>query len=426
MMNGLFTIAETIVAHYGYAGIFLMTLTEQFIQPIPADIFIGLGTGAGLSFRRVLLVVLIAAFIGSLVGYALGKYLGHPVAVWLFGKKRVDQGEVFIRKWGVWGVILAGLTPIPFKLITWFSGIFEMPLRKFILGVFIGRLPRYLIVAFVGQWVFETKFYASHEMGALILGGIQGATEFLPISSSGHLIIAEHFLRLPFRPEALEIFDIFLHGGSLLAILIYFWRDWWTVLKELAQVFTSRRISKDSLLVKLSLGTIPAIIAGLMFAGAIGSNLRQIGTVSFFFIIIATLFLIAEWKGKSARVNHITLKKAVLIGLAQSIALIPGISRSGITISTGLFAGLTREVAARFSFLLGGVAILAANSYALLSIHNWSAVMPNLSFILIGFASSFVVSLLAVSWLIKFLRDNTLRPFAFYLFLVAGLLISFF
>ena len=425
-MEHLIDIVREVIQNYGYLGIFSLTTLEQFIFPVPADVFVGMGTSMGLPFKNVMFFVLFAALVGSYIGYFLGKYLGHPVMSWLFGKTRLEKGEQFIKKYGVWGVIIAGLTPVPFKIVTWTAGIFGMPLGKFTIGVLLGRMPRYIVTGYLAKIIVETKFYATTEMSAIILGALQGVTEFLPISSSGHLAIAEHFLKLPEAISAtdLEIFDIFLHGGSLLAILIFFWRDWLNVLKELWHMIAKRTFNKNSLAAKLIIGTIPAIIAGLMFGGAIGSQLRQIHYIAAFLILLSVFYLYAEWKGSGEK-EEVNLKRSLIIGVAQALALIPGISRAGTTIATGMLFGLKREIAAKFSFMLGGIAILAANVYAIFSIHNGAA-MPHTTFTLIGTATSFVVSLLAMSWLLKFLTKHTLRSFSFYLMLLGGLILMVF
>lgn len=426
-MNGLVELVQGIIEQYGYGGIFVLTALEQFIFPIPADIFVVMGTSIGLPFAKVLQVVLVAALFGSFIGYFLGKYVGHPVLVWLFRKKPIEKAEKFIKKWGMWGVIIAGLTPVPFKVITVTAGAFEMPLWRFTVGVLLGRMPRYLITAYAGTLIYESKFYATSEMSAIILGGLQGLTEFLPISSSGHLAITENFLKLPATISAidLELFDIFLHGGSLLAILIYFRKDWINVLKELWHMVTRLKWTKNDLASKLILGTIPAIIAGLAFGSYIGDQLRVLPYIAMFFIIVAFFYFYAEWKGKRNTEENVSLKKAVIIGAVQALALIPGVSRAGTTIATGMFLGIKRDVAAKFSFMLGGIAILAANVYALFSIRH-GAVLPDMNFTLIGFATSFVVSLIAINWLLKYLQRHTLRPFAIYLMLAGTVILMMF
>ena len=420
-------IVREVIQNYGYLGIFSLTALEQFIFPIPADIFVAIGTSMGLPFRNVLMYVLFAALIGSYIGYFLGKYLGHPVMRWLFGKSRLEHGEKFIKKYGVWGVIIAGLTPVPFKLITWTAGIFEMPLGRFTIGVLLGRMPRYIITGYAAALIYKTKFYASTEMSAIILGALQGVTEFLPISSSGHLAIAEHFLKLPAAIGAtdLELFDIFLHGGSLLAILIFFWKDWLHVLKELWHMLVKWTFDRNSLAAKLIIGTIPAILAGLMFGGAIGNQFRQLAYIATFLILLALFYLLAEWKGKDSDSESVGIKKSLIIGATQAFALIPGVSRSGSTIAVGMLLGLKRRAAAKFSFMLGGIAILAANVYALFSIRH-GAVMPDLTFTLVGASTSFLISLVSISWLLKFLEKHTLRSFSIYLMIVGALILMVF
>ena len=299
-----------------------------------------------------------------------------------------------------------------------------MPLKKFIPAIIIGRIPRYIFSAYAGKFLFETKFYASTQMSAILLGAMQGLTEFLPISSSGHLVILEHFLKLPIGTEEMAMFDIILHGGSLLAILVYFWKDWIKVLKEVWQMIIKRKITKDSLTLKLIIGTIPAIIGGLVFADIITGPLRNLHSIGIFFIILSILFFYSAWKGRKNKKTEVSLKQSLLIGFTQSLALIPGVSRSGITIATGTIAGIKRDVAAKFSFMLGGVAIMAANVYALFSVRN-GAVVPETNFVIIGFIASFAFSLGAIIFLIRYLQKHTLRLFAFYLLFVGVMILSF-
>jgi undecaprenyl-diphosphatase len=423
-MHAIFEIAKAIIHQYSYIGFFMLTALDQFIFPFPVDLLITIATSIGLTLKKLMPIVCIAALLGSVMGYLLGKFLGHPVCVKLFGRERLDKGEAFIKKWGMPGVIIAGFTPLPFQIITWAAGIFEMPFYKFIIAVIIGRFSRYFIVALAGIFVFKSKFYATTEMSALILGTLQGITEFLPISSSGHLVILEQFLNLPIEPKQLAMFDIILHGGSLLAIIIYFWRDWIKVLKEIWIMLSKWTFDKQSMAFKLVIGTIPAIIAGLILGKAVAGPLRNIHIIAFFFIALAFLYFYASWKGQKNESENITLKKSVLIGLAQAIALVPGISRSGMTIATGLISGIKKEMAAKFSFMLGAVAIFAANIYALFSIER-GAVIPDLTFTMLGFATSFIFSLIAIAFLLKYLEKHTMRAFGLYLLLIGVLILSF-
>lgn len=427
-MHPLIGFAKGIILAHGYLGIFVLTAFEQFILPIPSELFMALGTSVGLDIKTILLMVVPATLLGTTICYFLGKWLGHPIVLWLFGQKKLDHTEQFIKKWGFWGVIIAGYTPSPFKLISWAAGIFEMPYSKFILAVALGRVPRYILIGLLANLAYQTKFYATPQMSAVLLGAMQGVTEFLPISSSGHLVLMEHFVKLPFSStsQSMEVFDIFLHAGSLFAVLLYFWRDVIKVAKGVWEAITQRNWSSN-LFIKLSLGTIPAIVASLLFKDALmGSALRSFTGIGIFFILSGLFYLYVEWKGTKAEHETVTLKKSVWIGIAQAIALVPSISRSGATIGAGLLLGLTRETAARFSFLLGGVAILAANVYTLFSLRHGTAPWPDPLFSAIGISVSFVVSLAAIHWLLKFLHKHTLRPFALYVILLGVLILTIF
>ncbi|MBI5421804.1 VTT domain-containing protein [Candidatus Peregrinibacteria bacterium] len=427
-MHPLIAFAKGIILAHGYFGIFVLTTFEQFILPIPSEVFMALGTSVGLNIKMILLMVVPATLLGTTVCYFLGKALGHPVVLWLFGQKKLDHAEQFIKKWGFWGVIIAGYTPSPFKLISWAAGIFEMPYSKFIVAVMLGRVPRYILVGLVANFAYQTKFYATPQMSAVLLGALQGLTEFLPISSSGHLVLMERFVKLPFSStsQSMEVFDIFLHAGSLFAVLVYFWRDVIEVVKGVWQAITQRNWSSN-LFIKLSLGTIPAIIASLLFKDALmGASSRSLIGIGVGFLISGAFYLFVEWKATKAEHQSVTLKNSVWMGLAQAIALVPSISRSGATIGAGLLLGLTRETAAKFSFLLGGVAILAANVYTLFSLRHGTVPWPDPTFSLIGITVSFLVSLAAIHWLIRFLHKHTLRPFAVYVILLGVLILTVF
>jgi len=426
-MHDLLNIAREMIQQYGCIGLFTLTFLEQFIVPIPTEVFIAMGSAAGLTFKTIALAIIPATLLGETIGYFLGKWLGQPVTIWLFGEKRLAKAENVIRQWGFWGVILAGYTPFPFKIISWSAGIFKMPFRKFILAVCLGRIPRFLLISSVAGWIFSTKFYASAEMSALILGTVQGLTEFLPISSSGHLAIMEHFLKLPpaLTADNLQVYDIFLHGGSFFAILIYFWRDWLNVLKELWRMISRFKFDKDTLTAKLIIGTIPAILVGIFFADVLENQLRHIYYIAIFFLANAIFYLIAEWKSRHNGGESVSLRKSLWIGIAQAVALIPSVSRSGACMATGMLVGLKREVSAKFSFQLGAIAILAANVYALLTLKH-AAAIPDHNFILIGVITSFIFSLGAIAWLLKFLEKHTLRPFAFYLMLLVAFIFMVF
>jgi len=424
-MHALIEIVKAIIHQHGYTGIFFLTAAEQFILPIPADMFIGIGASAGLLFKKMLVFMLVGTVIGAAIGYFLGRFIGHPIAKRLFNKNKLEKIEMFIKKWGIWGVIVGGFLPLPFKIVTWSAGIFEMPFWKFFLGVLFGRVPRYILTAFAGVLIYKTKFYATTSMSAMILGVLQGVAEFLPISSSGHLVIMEHFLNIPLGAEQMAVFDIILHGGSFLAILAFFWRDWLKILKEIWVMIKRKTFDKESMAFKLILGTIPAVIGGLIFGKAITGSLRNIYFIAFFFILISVLYFYASWKSQENKEENITLKKSLIIGCAQAVALLPGVSRSGLTISTGVLSGLKRKIAAKFSFMLGAISIFAANVYALVSVEK-GAEIPPLKFTMLGFGTSFIFSMIAIAFLLRYLEKHTMRAFGVYLLILGILILSIF
>lgn len=153
MFEGLKHWAEEVVADYGYWGIFIVSFTESIIQPVPPDPFITGGTAFGLTPLYAALTAAIGSVFGGVVGYFLGRFLGEPVFKKFIGEKYYDRGEILFRRFGIWAVIIAAITPIPFKAVCWLAGIFEMPFWGFVLAAFIGRLPRFLFMAYFGQWL---------------------------------------------------------------------------------------------------------------------------------------------------------------------------------------------------------------------------------------------------------------------------------
>lgn len=269
---------------------------------------------------------------------------------------------------------------------------------------------------------------------ALVLGILQGITEFLPISSSGHLVVAESLMKLPV--ESLKSFDIAIHFGTLLAILIYFYKDFLAILAGDIQFenITAKTADGDAqtslikrkrpMLGYLIIGTVPAVIVGLFLGDWLDEFFRNKTSVAITLMLVGLLFFVAEWINKKVPATKINLKNTVLIGIAQSIALIPGVSRSGSTISAGLSLGLKREESARFSFLLGGVAIAAATAFSCYKIFKGEFTLPQWDILITGVLSSFAVGLLAISFLMRYLKKHTLNIFAFYR-IILGLVVLF-
>lgn len=258
---------------------------------------------------------------------------------------------------------------------------------------------------------------------AIVLGIIQGLTEFLPISSTGHLTLAGKFMNLisDKNPEHWTSFMAVIQLGTMLAILIYFWKDLWNILTEFLRDNLQKRVkySEQSTNAKLGwliiLGSIPIVVIGLLFKDAIeGTFTKNLYVIGGSLIVLAIILAIAEKTAKFKKdIKDITIFDSIMIGIAQAFALIPGSSRSGTTITGGLFFGLKRDVAARFSFLLSVPAVLASG---LLELYQ------SLKFIDVNLVTNMIVATFfaavsgyfAIDFLLKFLKKNTTFVFIYY------------
>ena len=245
---------------------------------------------------------------------------------------------------------------------------------------------------------------------AIFLGLLQGATEFLPVSSSGHLVLAEYFMDIP---QGSLAFDVTLHLGTLLAVLLFFRREWLDMARaclcpdpELANM---RRLA-----VMVAVGTVPGALLGFLLEDLAQGLLRNpwivVGTLS----SVALLMAGAERLARHLRdLEKAGLRDGLLIGCSQALALIPGVSRSGITMTTGLFLGLTRTGAARFSFLLSAPIIAGAGLYEGIKLFKTGG-LPNQPFFFWGFAASAGCGYLVISFLMRYLERHTFYPFVVY------------
>lgn len=259
---------------------------------------------------------------------------------------------------------------------------------------------------------------------SIILGIIQGATEFIPVSSTGHLVIFHQFFTSPLINNL--TFDVILHAGTLLALIIYFYREIIELIRGFILSIFRPNIRKDfsqRLSWFIIAGTIPVGLIGYFFGDFIENNLRQVPVVIFSLVIVAILFIIIEKFIKSVRsLEVINLGDSLFIGFAQVLSLIPGVSRSGITIIAGLSKKLTRESSAKFAFLLAIPAILGA-TIKLLSTFN----LNEFNFVyVLGFISAFVSGLISIKFLMKFLKNHSLIGFAIYRLVLAVVLLIIF
>ncbi len=253
----------------------------------------------------------------------------------------------------------------------------------------------------------------------MILGVFQGLTEFLPISSSAHLILIPWMLG--WVPMGI-LFDVVIHGGTLLAVLIYFWEDWKGVMEEFFTRLRNRQLvgGPNSLLDALVIATLPAIVVALIFRDPIEEYARTPMVTVVTLSVFGFLLLVADRrKGKKA-VAQVDLRDALLVGLAQSLALIPGVSRSGITITAALFLGYSRAESARLSFLLAGPIIaLGALDGALNLVLGNGAEGLTPAGVVIGVVTSFVVGFACIKYLLQFLKTRSFLPFVLYRFLLS-------
>lgn len=253
----------------------------------------------------------------------------------------------------------------------------------------------------------------SEMLKAIIMGVVQGLTEFLPVSSTAHLILFPWFFGWTGEIDSL-IFDVALHGGTLVALLICFYRDWIDLLTKNRTMFYY-----------IIIATIPAGVAGILLNDLVEHTFRSPFIIIVSLVIFGILMLIAESYSKRLAIRiegQASLKDYIFIGLAQAIALIPGVSRSGITITAGLFRNLTRESAARFSFLLstpviGGAVLLEGRKLFI------GPVSYNLDLFAIGFISALVSGYFAIRFLLYFLRRHPMNIFVYYRFVLAAIIL---
>src|SRR5262245_20676252 len=256
---------------------------------------------------------------------------------------------------------------------------------------------------------------------AIVLALVQGLSEFLPISSSGHLVLVPYFFGWPDQGLA---FDVAVHVGTLFAVIAYFRRDLIAMIVAWLASLAGRGLTPDARLAWcVILGTIPIGLVGLAFGGAIEEKLRNPVAVATTLSFFGLLMWLADRFGKSVRdVPSIGWRDALLVGGAQALSLMPGTSRSGVTMTMARTLGLTREAAARFSFLLAVPGIAMAGAYEGLKLVTSEGPHPDWGIIGLAVAVAAVTGYLCIAWLLRVINRIGLGPFAIYRFAVAGLL----
>ncbi len=247
---------------------------------------------------------------------------------------------------------------------------------------------------------------------ALILGLVQGLTEFLPVSSSGHLELGKAILNV--NPEKSLMFTVLVHGATVLSTIVVFYKDIWRLLKGL---FAFQWNEETSYIMKIIISMIPVAFLGFFFKEEVESffsgNIRFVGSM-----LIVTAALLALTYFRKTNQRKVGFLDSILIGIAQAIAVLPGISRSGATISTGLVLGVKREFAARFSFLMVLIPILGANFKDLASGEITGSAEVGVMPLIVGFLAAFISGLFACKWMIKIVRKGKLIYFAIYCLII--------
>jgi len=252
---------------------------------------------------------------------------------------------------------------------------------------------------------------------AIILGLVQGLTEFLPVSSSGHLELGKYLLNI--NPEKSLIFTVVVHGATVLSTIVVFWKDIWQILKGLFKF----QLNEETLYVfKLIVSMIPVLIVGVFFMDEVerffDGDIVFVGSM-----LLVTSALLAITMLMKSNTRNIRFLDAFVIGIAQALAVLPGISRSGATISTGLIIGNKKELITRFSFLMVLVPIIGANAQNIMntdvSMNTGVDFLP----LLAGFLAAFISGLFACKWMIKIVNKGKLIYFAIYTFVIGTIAI---
>jgi undecaprenyl-diphosphatase len=260
---------------------------------------------------------------------------------------------------------------------------------------------------------------------AAVLGIVQGLTEFLPISSSAHLLIVPRLLGWDDPGAA---FTAVIQLGTMAAVIIYFWRDivriTWTWLRSLRN--KELRADLDARMGWYIIwGTAPVGVCGVLFDNQIEGPARNLWINATMLIVMGLLLMVAEWYGRQTReVADLTLRDGIIIGGFQALSLIPGSSRSGSTITGGLFLGYTREAAARYSFLLSIPAVVLSGLYELRKIGDPESGALPVTGTLIATVVSFIVGYASIAWLLKFLVRHSTLLFVYYRVAVGGILLG--
>jgi len=262
---------------------------------------------------------------------------------------------------------------------------------------------------------------------AIILGIIQGLTEFLPISSSAHLVIFPKILNWPYWGKT---FDTFLHFGTFLALIIYFWKDLIKIIKGFFNSIKDKNLSGDfykKLPYLLIITAIPGALFGFFFEDFLEEKMSQLLPIGIMLIIFSIILWVADYFGKKTKeIKEVSWLESIIIGISQALALMPGVSRSGITMTAGLFMNFKRKTAAEFSFLASIPIVGGAAIYKIISTIKEGIDPHMMGIILVGLIASFLSGYFAIKFLLKYLEKGSFLIFVVYRILLGIFLLVWF
>jgi undecaprenyl-diphosphatase len=265
---------------------------------------------------------------------------------------------------------------------------------------------------------------------ALVMGIVQGLTEFLPISSSGHLILVPYLFGWDDTFIESLAFSVVLHGGTLLALLVYFREDWLRLIPAFFASLRDRSIGDDPdrrLIWLLVVSTLPAAVIAFLLNDLVEANVRQPGLVAVMLVVGGAILWVADkWGPRTHTIERLTGRGALGIGFAQALALIPGVSRSGISMSAALFAGLDRADAARYSFLMATPITAMAVGYESLKLLRGEVGGAEPITLIVGVVASFASGILAIAVLLRYVRTRSFNIFVVYRLVLAAVVLAVF
>jgi undecaprenyl-diphosphatase len=263
---------------------------------------------------------------------------------------------------------------------------------------------------------------------SIILGIVEGVTEYLPVSSTGHLTIFEKLLGLKVDDRGVTAYTAIIQVGAILAAIIYFWRDIVKFAVGFARGVMSaegRRHPAWTMAVSVIVGSLPIAVVGLVFQDVIEGTLRSLWFVAAGLVVWSLVMVVAEHLAVGKRDEaSVTWKDALVIGLTQCFALVPGVSRSGATISAGLLRGLDRVTATRMSFFLGIPALAAAGALQAVSAAEQVSATVGWTSVAVGTVVSFVVAYASIAWLLRFVANHSIVTFVWYRAAVSGVIVA--